>query len=442
MSAVSFERAKAILSQEQDGTSVYEHLTKIVMHLNKGRPENAKLNFEDICTALKKSSFRHKPEGIPFDIQPPAVTKHQNAYARDSLPLMKTVAPSTWVQADLLEFAGVSIGRENSYLLTKKMQEISSEANGLRFWGKICGTQSDYFVVEGVLNEAPGGLDGNAQELPAKPGANENAFWVCSCPGGAFTKLPDAKPACLKVAAKIKKYFTGDLSKTIYSYPPFDGVEADLLRAQIQLISADCTIAPEGMYNPTENEDGDPDYGCAAVQGEDLVEVSADMEKLMDLAGWQHLALEISSLDGRCIPLPLPEDSDEDPPETKPALRAVSEDQEDEEKPPAWNLRTGKQGQVAVLRSTWWPGAVAVGVGGGGEGAAYVRFANVYVGYGVRNDNFNSFTLPAPPNLRPEYSPPEDTEETDYIALCIEHPEEILKKDPNAPPEEEGGDEE
>jgi radial spoke head protein 4A len=437
----SFERAKAILSQEQDGTSVYEHLTKIVMHLNKTRPENAKLSFEDICTSLKKSSFRHKPDGIPFDIQPPAVTKHQNAWARDTLPLMKAPAPSTWVQADLLEFAGVSIGRENSYIFTKKMQELASVANSLRFWGKINGTKSDYFVVEGVLKEAPGGVDGKAMEIPTQPGANDKAYWVCSCPGGAFTKLPDTKPAYLMVATKIKKYFTGDLSKAIYSYPPFDGVEADLLRAQIAHISADCTLAPEGMYNRVE-EDGEEGFGIAAVPaGEELAEVTKSIEDLLTLESWQHLSLAISSLDGRCIPLPLPEDSEEEAPEPKPPLRPANEDQEDEEKPPFWNVRQGKGGQVAVLRNTVWPGAVAVGVGGGGEGAAYIRFANVYVGFGIRNDNFQSFTLPAPPKLRAEYAPSEEVEETDYSALCIEHPEEVLKRDPNAPPEE-GGDEE
>merc|ERR1719231_1887392 len=378
-STMSFERAKAALSEDQGGTSVYEHLVKVVMDLNKKRPKDAKATFEEGCTAIKRSSFTHKPAGIPFDKVPPAVAKHQQGWAQSTLPLVTAAAPSNWQIAQLLEYAGVGIGRENNFLLNKRMDELATEANDVRFWGKICGTKSDYFVVEGTLKKPSAeGLDGTKMEIPGKPGANQKAYWVCSCPGGAFAKLPHAQSEYLKLAPKIKKYFSGDLSKTVYSYPPFDGTEADLLRAQIAQISSDCSLVPADMYAPSEGDDGEPDFGIQLIEEEELLGLEKSGEDLLTAEGWQHAELEIRADDGRCVPLPLPEDSEEEAPEVKPPLRPANEDQEDEEKPPVWRTRAVKGGSIAVIKNQVWPGAVTVGVPGGGEGNAIVQFANIY----------------------------------------------------------------
>ena len=46
--------------------------------------------------------------------------------------------------------AGVELGEYGSNILQKSLKELSTktEARSLRFWGKIFGTQHDYFVVE------------------------------------------------------------------------------------------------------------------------------------------------------------------------------------------------------------------------------------------------------------------------------------------------------
>ena len=49
----------------------------------------------------------------------------------------------------MLEWAGVSFGEDITYLLTKSIKRLASMAGAqsIRFWGKIYGTQSDYWIA-------------------------------------------------------------------------------------------------------------------------------------------------------------------------------------------------------------------------------------------------------------------------------------------------------
>lgn len=59
-------------------------------------------------------------------------------------------------EAEMLEWAGVSFGEEDSYKLQKSMKRLAqlSGANGIRFAGKIFGTQKDYWIASGSLSTA------------------------------------------------------------------------------------------------------------------------------------------------------------------------------------------------------------------------------------------------------------------------------------------------
>jgi len=59
-------------------------------------------------------------------------------------------------EAEMLEWAGVSFGEEDSFKLQKSMKRLAqlSGANGVRFAGKIFGTQKDYWIVTGSLSTA------------------------------------------------------------------------------------------------------------------------------------------------------------------------------------------------------------------------------------------------------------------------------------------------
>lgn len=60
----------------------------------------------------------------------------------------------------MLEWAGVNFGEDNVYLLQKSMKRLAimSGASSLKFFGKIYGTQADYWIAQGTLGfqeEAP-----------------------------------------------------------------------------------------------------------------------------------------------------------------------------------------------------------------------------------------------------------------------------------------------
>ena len=52
----------------------------------------------------------------------------------------------------IYQWAGFNIGDQNAMLLQKSLSSLAktSGASKLRFWGKINGTEKDYYIAEGV----------------------------------------------------------------------------------------------------------------------------------------------------------------------------------------------------------------------------------------------------------------------------------------------------
>jgi hypothetical protein len=79
----------------------------------------------------------------------------------------------------------------------KKLMATSA-ASSLRFWGKIKGTEKDYFVAEGT-QEAGEPAEGEEQSTeavePRGQGVNKFVYWVCNSPLGEWTQLSDLKPS-------------------------------------------------------------------------------------------------------------------------------------------------------------------------------------------------------------------------------------------------------
>jgi radial spoke head protein 4A len=80
----------------------------------------------------------------------------------------------------VLEWAGVNFGEDNTFMLQKSLKRLAtmSGASSLKFFGKIYGTQKDYWVAQGSLDfqeEEPSA----AQEKRGE-GANTQVYWVTS----------------------------------------------------------------------------------------------------------------------------------------------------------------------------------------------------------------------------------------------------------------------
>lgn len=120
------------------------------------------------------------------------------------------------------------------------MKDLSttSTATQIKFWGKIHGTEKDYYIAEGVLegeDEVPEG-----EEEVEKPkdfeargsGVNKFCYWVTSNPVNvAWVKLPDITPDEIKASRVIKVSFSGDLERPIHTNPFFFGTEKIYLRS-------------------------------------------------------------------------------------------------------------------------------------------------------------------------------------------------------------------
>ena len=234
----------------------------------------------------------------------------------------------------MFEHAGVGFAREEGYRLFLAMAQLK-QAHGLasiRLFGKVLGTQSDYYVVEGkhATPPTPTPTSKNPQE-PELPGAglNECVYFVASGVAGAFEQLPDVRPEQIAASLRIKKLFTGDLAAPVACYPPFPGVERDYLRTQIARIAQATVLVPTGKFAVT---DADEEAGTPAFVGEDEgyePKAAADYLELDNWSRWYGGLLKT----GRLTHPPKPEaaegeeEEEGEPPEDEvPPLAAVSGD--------------------------------------------------------------------------------------------------------------------
>ena len=110
-----------------------------------------------------------------------------------------------------------------------------SGAGFIRFFGKISGTERDYYVAEGTLDGGEEGGDGGdnkpADQEARGTGVNKFVYWVTDSVLEKWTKLPDLTPSDIKAARQVKILMTGDLERSIFTNPYFFGKEKHYLRA-------------------------------------------------------------------------------------------------------------------------------------------------------------------------------------------------------------------
>ena len=276
MSAADLAAAKALLQKKVNGNSVYDHLADVLLKVISENPDDAVEVFEAISASVKRSRFNVSKDtaagvGVPESKADPDVAAAQAAWAASTEKLFKAPEPAEGVdepapvqdladEANYLEWAGVSLGREEAFRLSLALKHLAASVpvSGLRFWGKILGTGGDYIVAEGVLagEEGEEARDSNGVllENPGE-GANKFTYFVCSYAGGEWTKLPNVSPEQIVVARSIRRFFTGNLDAAVGGHPPFPGTERHYLRAQIARISAATVLAPSGYYVAGEDEE-------------------------------------------------------------------------------------------------------------------------------------------------------------------------------------------
>merc|ERR1719424_1061998 len=418
------------LKTDENGVSLYEHLAELLQSIDLKDP-NALAEFESKSLDIKAARFKPTVgvKTVAPEIEDLTTKTGMSALFTADFDEEGAGLPNVVEELAMFEHAGVGFAREEGYRLFLAMAQLK-QAHGLasiRLFGKVLGTQSDYYVVEGKHATPPTPPSKNPSE-PELPGAglNECVYFVASGVAGAFEQLPDVRPEQVAASLRIKKLFTGDLGAPVACYPPFPGVERDYLRTQIARIAQATVLVPTGKFAVTDADEG---YEPKA---------AADYLELDNWSRWYGGLLKT----GRLTHPPKPEaaegeeEEEGEPPEDEvPPLSAVSGDAPvstliEEHELPAWTSKLyAKQAgfAIAVAKSHRWPGAFsAVSKGftvnvknAEGETApkSFDKAANLYIGYGYENAG-QVFTPVPPPGILGEAA---DVEEQPDVSTAEEN---------------------
>ena len=99
----------------------------------------------------------------------------------------------------LFEWAGVGLAPEELYRVFLAMTAIKAEHSlkAVRFFGKMLGTQGDYYVVQGLRTTPAPAAAASGEGVPPEPagtGLNTLAYFVSTDVSLPFTQLPDVTP--------------------------------------------------------------------------------------------------------------------------------------------------------------------------------------------------------------------------------------------------------
>uniref|UniRef100_A0A0B7B924 Radial spoke head protein 4 homolog A n=1 Tax=Arion vulgaris TaxID=1028688 RepID=A0A0B7B924_9EUPU len=475
-----FQKAKSYLltASTNTGMNLYDHLSRVLGKILDERPDNVIDIFEDISKDEKRTKFTASQDTIQdkvdrstevalAQIQRKLFTKATDD-GEDELIReedVETPLPNLMEICFFFEQAGIGLNREEMVRVWLALKSLvdTHPLQHVRFWGKIFGTEQNYYIAEVEYREGEeeeeeedepeetpedelsikddAALKEEEEDDTPKPdfkpppiipkednktGANRKVYFICNDPGKPWIRLPSVQPQQIITARQIKKYMTGRLDAAVVSYPPFPGNESNYLRSQIARISAGTHISPLGFYQFDEEEEEEEE-----AEGRDHFVENIDFEgvpakELIDpsLSNWVHHVHHILP-QGRCTwwnPIQKNEEEldDEEEEEEKeepdepepevgpPLLTPVSEDDGIGSLPswsPALSSSLIPQYSIAVMHSNLWPGAHAF--------AFEKKFENIYIGFGHKYKPEN-YTPPPPPAIQEEFpSLPEITEADD-----------------------------
>jgi len=368
--------------------------------------------------------------------------------------------PDLQQEANWLKWAGLGFNEEETFKLqmslkvgTRQKLMQTSGAKELRLWGKVSGSQRDYYVAEGQA-DAPEVTGGEEAEPPADfeahgSGINTNSYWVADSPMGPWTMLPDVSPKQLNIARQICKLFTGDLEAPVVSNPHFPGKEKELLRCQIARITYGTNLIPTGLYKLNEDDPTQLD-----AEEEPKIATNRDLTKLEHWVHYQPGVLLCGRLTHMEPEQPEGVEEEIDPEVLKarqlaadpliPRLKPASQDLPVPGFKTAWVCRwvgdtqayqqntqkkEVKEYAYNVLKSLWWPGAVIVHRDG--------KWLSCYVGDGLKAKLQPVYPV-NPPVLQPELPDlTEQPEPTPLHAPPAPEAEEAADKDQAEDGEEE-----
>jgi radial spoke head protein 4A len=438
-----------------ENEKIYEHLGKVVDRVVAENPKDAYGLVEVLSRMVKESGSASGYPAAPTEEE----LEERASYSQkiqvlnkvpvdEEAPIPVCAIPDYMEEADLLAWAGVGFGQLESYKITCSLRNLAAKEREasltkLRFWGKILGTDKDYYVAE-AQSEAGGEVPEGEEdmEVPGAPGVNQYIYYVTNDLCEDWTKLPDLKPREVIAARQIKKLCSGDLKSKVVTVPYFPGKEDVYLRAQIAQITADTVLCVNGYLAPEDPED--PDNSMIMPDPEFYMKLPSGAE-LKNLEKWTHYCPHILK-NGRTTHKAtkdellegIVEEEGDESAEANATIRATLLEMENDPQRkilrtaaadelkwvvkqsgddavykdplpgPEGAVRKPRSNLVTCVRSPSWPGAVCAARG--------VQFTNLYVGYGLPA-GMQDFFLRAPPDVQDE---PEDRVEVEEPNGAVE----------------------
>ena len=414
------------------GDDLYSHLIEVFGHLMMHYPDEGLEKIEEVSYLCKNSQgirmedFLKTKEEIRFKDLSGTLGRYADTTGKlfskpkteeeEEPPEKAPVGnvPDLIKLGRLFEWAGIDFGEKEYFLLQKSLAKLAQKTGSskIRFWGKIRGTERDYYIAEGVLEGGEGeGEEEKPPEFEARgTGVNQFVYWVTHNSLSEWKQLPDLLPRDLKASRLIKVAFTGDLERKIITNPYFNGKEKHYLRAQIARIHHGTTLIPYGLFRPTEDDPKE----IEANEGDDDNKYVPQTENQSTLPNWCHYPKSILKnwRVGHMDP-EVPEGVEIEPEELlkqieakdpyEPRLKSVTKDSQVEDGIPAWSIKLygDKERQptlnnktthngVVVVRSHRWPGSVTVWKGN--------KWFQIYVGSGLKYETQSYYPV-SPPEI-------------------------------------------
>ena len=241
------------------------HLNELIKEIISLHKKDGYENFEEISMYIKKKMTKLTLEYEPYPyIHKPLVIctpKEESILkANSKIKITKTKTINHYMedlisQSKILEWAGITFNELEWYKIRIAMKKLLEENNCefLRFFGKIYGLNSDYYIIQAITKDYPMKNPPKHVETRGNEGINRYTFWVSDSVLEYWNELPDITHEQLIASQKFKYIFTGDLNSKVKSFMPFPGKEMHLLKCQIIRIMHSSSIVPKDYQKLSEN---------------------------------------------------------------------------------------------------------------------------------------------------------------------------------------------
>lgn len=242
------EMIKEILAyNREDGLEKFEELSMYMKN------KNTKLSFQYYIPAYQPA------KSIELTPMEEKVMKELNKKKPKQMETVDNYMEDVLFQSRILEWGGVSFSKNEWFKIRMAMKKLllESDAVHLRFWGKIYGTDADYYIIQGSLKNYPLTNPKPYVESRGNEGLNRYTFWVSNSLLEGWSELPEVSGDQLTASRFFKYYFTGNLSAKVRGFNNFPGREAHLLKCQILRIMHSSSIVPDGYLKLNDTFEGD-----------------------------------------------------------------------------------------------------------------------------------------------------------------------------------------